>query len=123
MKNPVSTVEDYLAAGDVTEASDAFGMLRPAFKSSLEGLKLSARIHFAAGRWEQVGVLCRILRKEYPTEVSGFTQGAESLYHQGRSSEAIEILKEWQTLTSGEDFLEAIDRYRGSVSCVGDKRT
>ena len=116
MNNSISVVEAYLAAGDVVTASDEFAMLRPGLKSGLEGLKLSTRIHSAANRWEQVDVLCRVLRKEYPNDVFGFTQGAESLHQQGRNSEAVDLLKEWLTVTPDQDALVKIEQYRTATT-------
>ena len=103
MNSSLLAVEKFLAAGDVAGASDAFGLLRTGLKFSTEGLKLSVRIHFAAERWDQVNVLCRILRKEYPQDGFGFTQGAESLYRQGRNDEAINLLNEWRKITRDEE--------------------
>ena len=103
MNSSLLAVENFLAAGDVAGASDAFGLLRTGLKFSIEGLKLSVRIHFAAERWEQVNVLCRILRKEYPQDGFGFKQGAESLYRQGRNDEGLDLLKEWRRITRDEE--------------------
>ena len=103
MNSSLLAVEKFLAAGDVAGASDAFGLLRTGLKFSTEGLKLSVHIHFAAERWDQVNVLCRILRKEYPQDGFGFTQGAESLYRQGRNDEAINLLNEWRKITRDEE--------------------
>ena len=90
-------VESLLARGELWAAGDVFSQLRPALKSSLEGLMLSARIHGAAKRWENVDVLCRVIRKEFPLEVFGFAAGAESLHQQGRDSEATNLLNCWMT--------------------------
>jgi uncharacterized protein HemY len=120
MNNSILAVETLLEAGDLVRALDAFAMLRPGVKFSSEGLNLSVRIHFAARRWEQVDVLCRVLRKEYPTDVSGFTQGAESLYQQGRNNEAIDLLREWKTATRDEDVLARIERYQTPASSAPD---
>jgi hypothetical protein len=123
MNGSIATVEAHLAASDITMASDAFANLRPGFKSTLEGLKLSARIHFAAARWEQVGVLCRILRKEHPIDPFGFTQGAESLHRQGRGAEAVRLLKDWQALMMqpDESILASIERYQITPSPVANE--
>src|SRR5689334_15521600 len=75
--------ESLLKRRELYAAADAFSQLRPAFKSSLEGLMLSARIHAAAKRWSNVDVLCRIIRTEHPAEAFGFVAAAESLRQQG----------------------------------------
>ena len=97
MKAQFAEVESLLASREIWAAADVFSQLRPAFKSSLEGLMLSARIHAAAKRWEHVDVLCRVIRNEFPGDVFGFAAGAESLRQQGREDEASTLLNRWMT--------------------------
>jgi hypothetical protein len=85
-------IETSLGRGDLGSAADSFSQLRPIEKSSLNGLKLAARIHAGARRWELVDVICRVMRKEFPTEIFGFTEAAESLHQQGRHTEATDLL-------------------------------
>jgi hypothetical protein len=93
-----SEIESLLTGGELWAAGDVFSRLRPALKSSLEGLMLSARIHGAAKRWENVDVLCRVIRKEFPGDVFGFAAGAESLRQQGRDDEATNLLNGWMAV-------------------------
>ena len=95
MSVPFAEVESLLARHEIFAAGDLFGQLRPALKSSLEGLMLSARIHAAAKRWEHVDVLCRVIRNEFPREAFGFAAGAESLRQQGREDDASTLLNRW----------------------------
>ena len=112
--NPALTpVEALLASGDLNGASDEFAKLRPGFKSSLDGLKLAARIHSAANRWEKVGVLSSVMRKEFPTEVCGYELGAEALSEQGRHDEASKLLNVWDGNEEGRSRIEnVLARYR-----------
>jgi hypothetical protein len=89
--------EFFLERRELWAAGDAFSQLRPPLKSTLEGLMLSARIHAAAKRWSNVDVLCRVIRKEFPTEAFGFAAGAESLRQQGYDTEAASMLNLWMT--------------------------
>jgi predicted Zn-dependent protease len=97
MSGGIEAADAFLVAGDFDRAWSAFYQLRPNIRLGMEGLNLSARIYFAAKQWPEVDVLCRVMRKEYPTEVTGFLQGAESLFKQGRVREAIDLLKQWPT--------------------------
>jgi len=111
MNASFAAIQEFLVKGDLARASDAFAHIRPGDKTSLEGLHLSAKIHMAARRFEQVDVLCRVLRKEYPDESSGFHLGAESLHLQGRTPEAISLLRSRQPGVSNDETLKAIARF------------
>lgn len=116
MSATFATVEELLTGGDIEGAAEEFGKLRPGHKSTLEGLKLSARIHAAAGNWEKVGVLSSVLRGEFPSEVAGFEFGAQSLYKRGRQAEAVALLQTWNGPASGRDAIDAaLDRYKKST--------
>ena len=123
MSAPLLAVESLLLRGDSAGALDEFSKLRPAIKGSLDALKLVTRIYFATKRWEKVDVLCRVMRNEYPADVSGFEQGAESLHKQGRHVEAINLLKLWNIGVSETETLGAsIARYQAAIEpTTGDK--
>jgi hypothetical protein len=98
-------------------ANDEFGRMRAGFKSSRDGLKLAARIHFKAQNWDKVGVLCRVMRQEFPTDISGFTLGAECLHQQGRNAEAINLLKLWIVGVVDDPSIDrAMARYRMAIA-------
>jgi uncharacterized protein HemY len=116
MSAPLVAIEALLLRGDVTGALDEFAKLRPGLKGTLEALKLVTRIYAATKNWEKVDVLCRVMRNEFPADVSGFEQGAESLHNQGRNAEAINLLKLWNIGVSHSDTLHpAMVRYEAAI--------
>lgn len=114
--NPAFTpVEALLASGNLNAAGDEFAKLRPSHKSSLDGLTLAARIHAAANRWENVGVLSNVMRKEFTSEVRGYELGAEALSEQGRHDDAITLLNSWDGDAEGRRMIESVlARYRAA---------
>jgi hypothetical protein len=114
MNETIKAADASLATGDIAGAWGAFESLRPNARFGLEGLKLSTRIHIAAKHWPEVDVLCRVLRKDYPSDPSGFMHSAESLYEQGRFSEAIQVLKQWPMPESESVVMAAIERYQAA---------
>ena len=116
MNETIAIIEGFLKAGDIQGAWGAFEKLRPNIRFGLQGLTISTRIHFAAKRWPEVDVLCRVLRKEHPDDPSGFTLGAESLYEQGRISDAIELLRRPESPATDPQVLAAIERCQAALS-------
>jgi hypothetical protein len=117
-----TAIETLLSQGDIVGANDEFGRLRPALKSSLDGLKLAIRIHFKAHNWDKVGVLSRVIRQEFPMDISGFSEGAESLHQQGRNIEAINLLKLWIVGEVDDPSIDrAMARYRMAVAGTNPK--
>ena len=112
--NPAFTpIEALLASGDLNGAGDEYAKLRSGFKSSMDGLTLAARIHAAANRWDQVGVLSRVMRNEFPSEVRGYELGVESLSEQGRHDDANNLLNSWDGGATGRCMIEnVLARYR-----------
>lgn len=115
MSGPFLPVEACLKRGDLMGAGEEFGKLRPGLKGTLEGLKLAARIHSAAKDWDKVGVLSRVMRKEFPTDVAGFQIGANSLHEQGRDIEAIGLLKLWNDAGADQTVGELIAEYQANL--------
>ena len=69
-------------------------------------------LHSSQDHWTNVDVLCRVIRQDYPAESFGFEEGAESLHRQGRSSEAITLLKKYETGLNGDPgILYRLARY------------
>jgi uncharacterized protein HemY len=117
MTEAFTAVDTLLTLGDIEGASNEYGRLRPSLKSSLEGLKLATRIHSKAKNWQKVDVLCRVMRQEFPMDISGFSEGAESFHQQGRNIEAINLLKLWIVGAVDDAAIErAIARYRTAIA-------
>ena len=116
MNETKAAVENFLKAGDFQAAWSVFDNLRPNLRFGMEGVILTILIHSAAKRWSEVGVLCRVLRKEYPDDPSGFTHGADALYEQGRIADAIQLLGECPASATNPQILTAMERYQAALS-------
>jgi hypothetical protein len=116
MSSPFAVAEEFLNKGELPQAADALRQLRPGLQPSFEALQLWTRVHFATRAWDKVSALSRLMRKDYPQETYGFSQGAESLHQQGRTAEAIDLLKECTAgLANDPTILYALGRYYCAV--------
>lgn len=93
MTNHLDAAELHIKAGEFNDARAALEQLRPGEHEGFPALRLWAQCHAGGGRWEQVDVICRIIRRDYPLETFGYAQAADSLREQGRSVEAAALMR------------------------------
>jgi hypothetical protein len=108
MSSPFASAETFINLRQFAEAADEIRKLRPWQQSSLEALKLSARINAGQGNWGNVDMLCRLIRKDYPLDPFGFVEGAESLHQQGRGPEAAELLRQCASSPLAEEATKSV---------------
>lgn len=112
MSSSLQAVSGHISLGNFKAATDELCRIRIGHQGTVEALKLWAQLHAAQKSWTNVDVVCRTLRKDYPEESFGYCQGAESLHQQGRTAEAIVLLRQNERgMSEDASILYSMARY------------
>jgi hypothetical protein len=112
MKNHLAAAQSLIHDRDFAAARTELSNIRPGQQGTIETLRMWTLFHSSQDHWGNVDVLCKVIRQDYPSESFGFEEGAESLHRQGRSSEAINLLKQFETgLNNDPGILYRLARY------------
>lgn len=116
MDNHLAAAQSLIHARNFAAAETELSKIRPGMQCSMETLRMWALLHASQEHWTDVNVLCNVIRRDFPTESFGFEEGAESLHRQGRSQEAIGLLKQFKGKFSDDPgILYRLARYHCAV--------